>query len=102
MPGGSELLDSALEHAGYDPFRYPGAIGVFAGTNLNRYRIDHLEPSAAGRQGVSFLALEISNSPDYVATFIAHRLGLRGPSTTVQTACSTALTAIHTACLSLR
>lgn len=96
-----ELCDTALERAGYDSRRYPGAIGVFAGSNVQRYRIDHLE-KAGIEESVGFLQLEISNAPDYVATFIAHRLGLRGPAMTVQSACSTTLTAIHTACRSLQ
>ncbi|GAA4929188.1 type I polyketide synthase [Actinoplanes utahensis] len=96
-----EVAHSALEHAGYDPARYPGAIGMFAGTNINRYRMDHLEQDATIRATVPFLALEIANAPDYVATFLSHRLGLTGPSMTLQTACSTGLTAVRTAAHSL-
>ncbi|MEU4244973.1 type I polyketide synthase [Actinoplanes sp. NPDC026619] len=92
-----EIAHSALEHAGYDPARHRGAIGVFAGTNINRYRMDHLEQDATIRATVPFLALEIANAPDYVATFLSHRLGLTGPSMTLQTACSTGLTAVRTA-----
>ncbi|MFC7275542.1 SDR family NAD(P)-dependent oxidoreductase [Paractinoplanes rhizophilus] len=97
-----ELCHSAIEQAGYDPARYPGAIGVFGGTNDQRYRVDHLEPIPDIMQTVGFLSIEIANHPDYVGTFVAHRLGLRGPALTVHTACSSTLTAVHTACRSLQ
>ncbi|MGC4880044.1 SDR family NAD(P)-dependent oxidoreductase [Micromonospora sp. DT43] len=97
-----EISHSALEQAGYDPARFAGRVGVFAGTNVQRYRIDHLEQVPEINQTVGFIALEISNAPDYVATFVAHRLGLTGPAMTIQTACSTSLTAVHTAAQSLR
>src|SRR5690606_11885828 len=41
------------------------------------------------------------NAPDFLATRVAFKLGLRGPAATVQTACSTSLSAIHVACQSL-
>lgn len=97
-----ELAASALDHAGYDPARYAGAIGVFGGTGPARYRANHVEPTEIRQRNVGLLAVDISNDPDYVATFISHRLGLTGPSMTVQTACSTSLTAVHLACQSLR
>ena len=31
----------ALEDAGLDPERYPGSVGVFAGSSLNTYLLDH-------------------------------------------------------------
>ncbi|NIO84639.1 MAG: hypothetical protein GTN53_29345, partial [Candidatus Aminicenantes bacterium] len=38
---------------------------------------------------------------DFLATRIAHRLGLKGPAVTLDTACSTSLVAIHLACQGL-
>ncbi|OLF14424.1 hypothetical protein BLA60_04705 [Actinophytocola xinjiangensis] len=97
-----ELAGSALDHAGYDPARYPGAVGVFGGAGPARYRANHVEPTEVIQRNVGLLAVDVSNDPDYVATFISHRLGLTGPSMTVQTACSTSLIAVHLACQSLR
>ncbi|MEO1273969.1 MAG: acyltransferase domain-containing protein, partial [Pseudomonadota bacterium] len=41
------------------------------------------------------------NDKDYLATRVAFKLGLKGPAFTLQTACSTSLVAIATACQSL-
>jgi hypothetical protein len=43
----------------------------------------------------------ISNDKDYLATRVSYKLNLRGPSISVQTACSTSLVAVHLACQSL-
>ena len=43
----------------------------------------------------------MSSDKDFLATRIAFKLGLEGPALTVQTACSTSLTAVHQACQSL-
>jgi len=97
-----EVAHSALENAGYDPARYPGAIGVFAGGKVSPYFADHLMATPSLVRAVGFLSLEIGNAPDYLATTVAHRLGLRGASMTLQTACSTGLTAVHVACRALQ
>src|SRR6185295_2425021 len=56
-------------------------------------------PELVARMG--FFQLLLSNDRDYFATRISYKLGLRGPSVNVQTACSTSLTAAHLACQSL-
>ena len=45
--------------------------------------------------------LTIHQEKDYLATRVSYELNLRGPSVSVQTACSTSLVAVHMACRSL-
>ncbi|WP_017460533.1 hybrid non-ribosomal peptide synthetase/type I polyketide synthase [Dyella ginsengisoli] len=88
-----ELAWNALEDAGIDPARFPGSIGVYAGTSNNTYRklvesrTDLLE--AAGE-----FAAAIASEKDYVATRVAHRLDLTGPALSIHSACSTSLVAV--------
>jgi acyl transferase domain-containing protein/NADP-dependent 3-hydroxy acid dehydrogenase YdfG/acyl carrier protein len=90
----------ALESAGYDAERYPGEIGVFAGASTSAYleniysNLDHGESIRGENVGLAF---ELA----FLTARVSHKLGLRGPSFPVQTACSTALVAVHTACQSL-
>ncbi|HEU4562407.1 MAG TPA: amino acid adenylation domain-containing protein, partial [Longimicrobium sp.] len=93
---------SALEDAGCDPARYPGAIGVYAGSGSGgtayqwRVMANPEMVSAVGGELVGF-----ANGKDFLTTRVSYKLGLRGPSVVVQTACSTSLVAIHLACQSL-
>ena len=48
-----------------------------------------------------FLIRQTGNDKDVLATRVSYQLDLRGPSLTVQTACSTSLVAVHLACQSL-
>jgi amino acid adenylation domain-containing protein/non-ribosomal peptide synthase protein (TIGR01720 family) len=96
-----ECAWEALERAGYDPRRFPGPIGVFAGAGINTYLLSNLQhnPEVMGSVG-SFQAM-LGSGGDFLSTRISYKLGLRGPSLTVQTACSTSLVAVHLAVQSL-
>ena len=96
-----ETAWEALEDAGYDPSRYPGAIGVFAGTSSNAYVIDNLLTNPAVLKSMGFMPTALFNQTDFLSTRASYKLDLRGPSMTVQTACSTSLVATHLACQSL-
>jgi acyl transferase domain-containing protein len=91
----------ALESAGYDSEAYPGRIGVFAGLSANSYLFNNLLPNRDLRESVGGYQAAISNDSDYLATQVSYKLNLKGPSFTVQTACSTSLVAVHLACQSL-
>ena len=95
-----ECAWEALECAGYDPSRYRGAVGVFAGASLSSYLI-HLFSNRSLQSTVSRFQLVMSNDKDHLATRVSYKLDLRGPSINVQTACSTSLVAVHLACQSL-
>ncbi|MGZ4433118.1 MAG: type I polyketide synthase, partial [Trebonia sp.] len=96
-----EVCHTALEHAGYDPDRYPGRIGVYGGGAPNTYSEQYVYSNEKARAAVGDLAIEINNASDYVATRVAFALGLSGPAVSVTTACSTALVAVHLACRAL-
>ncbi|HYX25953.1 MAG TPA: amino acid adenylation domain-containing protein, partial [Thermoanaerobaculia bacterium] len=96
-----ECAFHALESAGYDPARYPGAIGVYAGVSANMYLLKNvLATPGALRAGGANQAM-LGGDKDFLATRLSYKLNLRGPSFTVQTACSTSLVATHLACRAL-
>jgi phthiocerol/phenolphthiocerol synthesis type-I polyketide synthase E len=97
-----ETVHATLEHGGYDPSDYTGHIGLFAGTNVNRYRYDYIERRRDVVRSAGFLSIDVANHPDYLSTFISYKLGLRGPSATLLTACSTSLVAVHLAATAIR
>jgi acyl transferase domain-containing protein len=102
-----EICWEAMERAGHDPQRYAGAVGVYAGCYMDTYLMWNLcsDPKFLARFvesiQVGSLQTELGNDKDYLATRVAFKLGLRGPAMTLQTACSTSLVAIATACQAL-
>jgi phthiocerol/phenolphthiocerol synthesis type-I polyketide synthase E len=111
-PREAELLDpqkrlllecawEAMEHAGYDPARPPGPVGVFAGVSSASYLFSNLlaNPGVLAAAGLDQVAL--ASEKDFLVTLISYKLNLQGPSVNVQTACSTSLAAIHLACQSV-
>jgi len=93
-----ELAYEALENAGYDPGRYQGRIGVFTGSAMNTY---FTNVGLNSRLAEEYIPTLIGNDKDFLSTRISYKLDLKGPSITVQTACSTSLVAIHLARQSL-
>ena len=95
-----ECAWEVCEHAGYDPQTFAGSMGVFVGSSFSTYQQD-----GGGGEGytpsLEWLQRLISRDRDYLASQIAHKLNLRGPCFTVQTACSTSLVAVHLACQSV-
>ncbi|MEU7426176.1 type I polyketide synthase [Streptomyces sp. NPDC040750] len=93
-----EVSWEALERARIAPDSAHGTrIGVFAGTNGQDYK-DLLAKSAQDGEaalGTGVLAAVISGR-------ISYTLGLEGPAVTIDTACSSALVAVHLAVQALR
>ena len=96
-----ECAWEALETAGYDPEGYPGLIGIYAGAGTNTYLLHNLSSNPELIDSVNAFQTSIHNKSDHLTTRIAYLLNLRGPSVTVQTACSTSLVAVCLACQSL-
>ncbi|HEU4325735.1 MAG TPA: SDR family oxidoreductase [Roseiflexaceae bacterium] len=94
-----ECAWEAVELAGYDTQRYPGLVGVFGGANLNLYMFNMVtDPELITAINDTTI---LENDKDALATNVAYKLNLRGPSFAVQTFCSTSLVAVHLACRSL-
>jgi acyl transferase domain-containing protein/thioesterase domain-containing protein len=92
----------ALENAGHEPEAFPGNIGVFATCGMNTYMMYHLVNNRRIMDTVGeWLVRHTGNDMNFLATRLSYELNLKGPSMNVQTACSSALVAIHQACQSL-
>ncbi|MFD9443494.1 amino acid adenylation domain-containing protein [Streptomyces sp. NPDC060006] len=95
-----ELAHEALERAGYaGPRRTGRRIGVFAATGESGYR-EILTESADGDLARHPAALT-GNLPNLIAARVSQILDLNGPALAVDTACSSALVALHLARRSL-
>ncbi len=90
-----EVVYQALRDAVIDPFTYPGLVGVFAGAGYNY--ANALELLNTNHALIEHVGIQnfIGNEKDFLATRVAYKLNLRGPSYTLQSACSTSLLAIH-------
>jgi amino acid adenylation domain-containing protein len=103
-----EVAQTALEDAGHDPDRFSGKIGIFCGASQSSYLLNNLlsSPGAsrdlAAGYPVKDFATTLGNDKDFLATRLAYKLNLKGPALTVQSACSTALTAVSQACAALQ
>lgn len=93
-----EVVHEAFEAAAIVPGA--GRTGVFAGAGLPTYPMTHLWNSP-DLDGAGHYWLTVGNDKDHIATRVSYLLGLRGPSITVQSACSTSLACLHLACQSL-
>ena len=85
----------AMEDAGHDPVRTEGPVGAFMGGGgvVSSYLLAQTGLLGSATGGVEHLG----NDKDFLATKLSYKLGLTGPSITVQTACSTSLVATHLA-----
>jgi amino acid adenylation domain-containing protein len=95
-----ECAIQALENAGYDCYTCAELIGLYAGASHNFGWQARAELSGKNTILGRFASRQL-NDKDFLATRIAHRLGLKGPAVTLDTACSTSLVAIHLACQGL-
>jgi phthiocerol/phenolphthiocerol synthesis type-I polyketide synthase E len=89
-----ESAAEALQNAGYDAESYDGAVGVYAGMSVGKYLMNNLASNREILEWAGDLQLRIYNDKDFLASLTAYKLNLRGPSLSVQTACSTSLVAI--------
>lgn len=101
-----QCAHGALEDAALDPWSVGVRTGVFASTATSTYLLNGLlvgDPLGSMAYGPNMrtVALAFGNDKDYIATRLSWTFNLTGPSVSVQTACSSALVAVHLACQSL-
>ncbi|MFF3085152.1 beta-ketoacyl synthase N-terminal-like domain-containing protein [Streptomyces nojiriensis] len=91
----------ALEDAGTPPGPDYGPIGVFASSSLSSYLLANVLRSSEYADAALTYPVLLGNDKDFLATRVSYKLDLRGPSMSVQTACSSSLTAVQLACAAL-
>ena len=91
-----EVSWEALENAGHMPENFEGPIGVFAGCGMGSYFYFNIcsNKKLVDDTGM-FLLRHTGNDKDFMSTRLSHILDLKGPSLSLQTACSTSLVATH-------
>ena len=92
-----EVTWEAIEDGGQAPERLAGApIGVFVGISTNDYaQLQAMRGGASDGYRITGSAASIA------ANRISHHFDFRGPSLTIDTACSSSMVAVHLACKSL-
>jgi acyl transferase domain-containing protein len=94
-----EISWEALEDAGVIPSRLAGSrTGVFIGLSGDDYMLAERHQSDLSQIGPYSIT---GTTPSTAAGRLAYFYGLEGPALPVDTACSSALTALHLACHSL-
>ncbi|QOT00746.1 amino acid adenylation domain-containing protein [Brevibacterium sp. JNUCC-42] len=106
MPKEAELMDpqlrllhecawEALEHAGYLSDESTDRIGTFVGASSNFHWLHQV--ARQNQNSLEEFSAMLLNEKDFFSTRLSYKLNLKGPSVTVQTACSTSLVAINMA-----
>ena len=96
-----ETTWEALERSGYVPDTYEGVIGIYGGMSMSTYMLNNLLANREVMESEGALQIRILNDKDFLVSLTAYKLNFKGPSLTVQTACSTSLVATSLACQSL-
>lgn len=96
-----ECAWEVLENAGYDPEKYPGAIGVYASLSMNSYLMHNLYSNREFMESLGGFNIMVGNDKDFLTTRASYKFNLTGPSMVVQTACSASLVALCQAVQSL-
>ncbi|WP_433697158.1 SDR family NAD(P)-dependent oxidoreductase [Nocardiopsis sp. CA-288880] len=96
-----EVCWEALEDSGYGAPDGRGRVGVFGGTNMSTYFLHSRQYDLLATGEINDYEAVMGNDKDALTTTVSYTFDLTGPSTAVQTFCSTSLVAVHLACRSL-
>jgi len=94
-----ECSEDALQDAGYGARSGGDNIGVFVGTGVSSYLLEHLAVAPGALESADGMTVFAANT--CAASRVAYLLDLTGPSITIDTACSSSLVAVHAACHAL-
>ena len=94
-----EEVWKAIEDSGNVISNYNGRVGIYAGTGMNTYLLRAIQRGLV--QKYDDFDIMLGSDKDLLATRVAYKLNLTGPSLTVQSTCSTSLVAVHLACQGL-
>ncbi len=86
-----EVAWHAVEHAGYDPTRFPGDAGAYLSVGPPPFRRADSDSPEDALFGLT------AGEKDYAASRVAYHLNLTGPCVLVQAASSSSLVAVHSA-----
>lgn len=111
-PGEAQIMDpqqrlflecawEVLEHAGYPAGGVGFPVGLYAGVSMNTYMMFHVLANRPLAEAAGGYQLMLGNDKDFLCTRASYKLDLKGPSVTLQTACSTSLVAVEMACRAL-
>ncbi|MFD8462294.1 acyltransferase domain-containing protein [Streptomyces antimycoticus] len=89
-----ECVTHALQDAAVDPARADAVIGVYAGASTTAYAAG-LRREIRRLPNADDWQIRIATGPDFLAARPAYKLGLTGPSVTVQGASATLPLAVH-------
>lgn len=95
-----ECVWNALEDAGFNARNHDAPIGLYAGASSG-FNWEIMSKLFADKFNVSGFISTILSGREFLCSQTSYKLNLKGPSVNIQTACSTSLTAIHTACRAL-
>ncbi|WP_431684189.1 beta-ketoacyl synthase N-terminal-like domain-containing protein [Kitasatospora sp. KL5] len=92
-----ECVWQALEDANCPPAVHGERTGVFGACSQNSYLVRNVLRSEEFHGREFTYPVLLGGDKDFLSTRVSYRLDLRGPSMTVQSACSSSLTALHLA-----
>ncbi|MCU0286989.1 MAG: SDR family oxidoreductase, partial [Acidobacteria bacterium] len=95
-----ECTWEAMEDAGYSPEDCDQPVGLYAGAPYNIAWEAKVKLFAGNDIMNGLETFQLVNS-HFIPTRISYKLNLKGPAVFIQTACSTSLLSIHTACNAL-
>ncbi|MFF0752592.1 beta-ketoacyl synthase N-terminal-like domain-containing protein [Streptomyces sp. NPDC004267] len=96
-----ETAWQALERAGYPAGSVDTRTGVFAGVSGSGYLRERIPQGGPDGRVSDEIQVAVGNDPGMLSLRVSYKLGLTGPSFTVQSACSSSLVGVHLAVQSL-